>query len=474
MREEYLDEKLKKYSQSSYYPFHMPGHKRMDSPPVNPYALDITEIDGFDNLHKPEGILLEAQEDLAGLCGAKESYFLVNGSTCGLLAAISAVAKRGDQILMARNCHKAAYHAAALRELHTEYLYPAVTKEGIQGSIRVQDVKKALEKNPGVRAVVLTSPTYDGILSDIGRIAACVHEKGIPLIVDEAHGAHLGFSQGFPASAVSQGADLVIQSYHKTLPALTQGAVLHRTSDRVFGKKLKKYLGIYQTSSPSYLLMASLDRCVGMLEREGEQYFSTFEKNLRQFYKGVGELSHLKVLTRADFGEEAYDMDPSKILIYTGASQMTGMELMQCLREDWKLELEMASGYYALAMTSIMDSEEGFFRLMEALTSIDQQVEPGSGDNSFSFMRELYGEKEAVIPVWEAEEARSEEVPLYQAEGRIAAETISLYPPGIPLILPGERIEAGFLKKVEECREKQLNLCGLTRGLNEGIKVVVC
>lgn len=469
-----MDYKLKKYSQSQYYPFHMPGHKRMESPPVNPYTLDITEIDGFDNLHKPEGILLEAQNNLAKLCGAKESYFLVNGSTCGLLSAISAAAKRGETVLVARNCHKAVYHAVALRELHTEYIYPSITKEGIQGSISVRDVKRALEKNSNIKALILTSPTYDGILSDIKSIAECVHERGIPLIVDEAHGAHLGFDAGFPESAVLQGADIVIQSYHKTLPALTQTAVLHRMSNRIPREKIQTYLGIYQTSSPSYLLMASLDRCVRMLETDGKEYFSTFIERLKQFYGEVRGLSKIKVLTGADFSrEEAYQTDPSKILIYTGRTEMTGVELMQSLRRDWKLELEMASGYYALAMSSIMDTEAGFSRLAEALISIDKQVKAAEKGDSLSFMSELYGKKEAVFPIWEAEEMKKEEIPLSKAKDRIAAETLSLYPPGIPLILPGERIEEGFLKKVEECRQKHLNLCGLSKGLQEAVKVVV-
>lgn len=468
-----MDYKLKKYSRSQYYPFHMPGHKRMDGSAVNPYSLDITEIDGFDNLHKPEGILLEAQNNLAELCGAKESYFLVNGSTCGLLAAISATAKQRDTVLMARNCHKAVYHAVTLRELNTGYLYPAITKEGIQGSISARNVEKALEKNPNIKAVILTSPTYDGVLSDIRGIAECVHSRGIPLIVDEAHGAHLGFGGGFPESAVTLGADIVIQSYHKTLPALTQTAVLHRMSDRIPREKIQKYLGIYQTSSPSYLLMASLDRCVRMLETEGTEYFSNFEKRLKQFYGKMGELSNLKILTETDFSkEEAYQIDPSKILIYTGHTEITGMELMQSLRKDWKLELEMASGYYALAMTSIMDTEEGFSRLTEALISIDRQVKTVKEGASLSFMAELYGKKEAVYPIWKAEDMEGETIPLAQAEGRIAAETISLYPPGIPLILPGERMETGFLKKLEECRQKQLNLCGLPKGEKETIRVI--
>lgn len=468
-----MDEQLTAYSKKEIYPFHMPGHKRVDQALLNPYSLDITEIDGFDNLHNPMEILLEAKIRLAKLYGARESYFLVNGSTCGILAAISAAAGRGDTLLMGRNCHKAVYHGAALGGLHTEYLYPVITKDGIQGSISCEEVEQKLKDHPGIRAVILTSPTYDGVLSDIRRIADSVHKYDIPLIVDEAHGAHLGFGGGFPESAVSEGADVVIQSFHKTLPSLTQTAVLHRTSERISPERLQKYLGIYQTSSPSYLLMASIDRCVRLLEEGGEEYFISFQQRLGHFYDAVENLKNLKVLTEKDFTKrEAYQVDISKILIDTSHTALTGMELMDRLRRDHRLELEMASRYYALAMTSIMDTDEGFERLAKALEALDQQIEnqedykkDGGREEPCRFIKELYGMKEVVLPVWEAEEMEREQIPLEKAEGRIAAGTVSLYPPGIPVVVPGERLEKDVLKRILECRRKGLQVCGLSSDL---------
>ena len=225
-----LLEKLQEYRAEDMYPFHMPGHKRKPLPFPNPYSIDITEIDGFDNLHHAEGILKEAQERAADLYGSKECFYLVNGSTCGLLAAICAATKKRDKVLVARNCHKAVYHALYLNELQAEYIYPVITKSGIQGQIEPEQVKKALLLNPDIAAVILTSPTYEGVVSDINAIAGIAHERGIPLIVDEAHGAHLGFGAGFPENAVRQGADAVIMSLHKTLPSFTQTALLHLCS----------------------------------------------------------------------------------------------------------------------------------------------------------------------------------------------------------------------------------------------------
>ena len=232
-----LEQKLNELEQSDIYPFHMPGHKRAFLPFANPYAIDITEIEGFDNLHHATGILQEAQQKAADLYGAKKTYYLVNGSTCGLLAAISAAVPRGGKILVARNCHKAVYHAMYLRQLVPVYLYPEDTAYGIQGQVTPQMVRKQLEQTPDIRAVVITSPTYDGVVSDVQNIADIVHAYGIPLIVDEAHGAHFGFSPEFPENATRLGADAVIMSVHKTLPAFTQTALLHLCSDRIAEKK---------------------------------------------------------------------------------------------------------------------------------------------------------------------------------------------------------------------------------------------
>lgn len=480
MKQEYLDTKLERYSRKEIYPFHMPGHKRKEHALMDPYAIDITEIEGFDNLHEPEGVLLEGKERLAELYGAKESFFLVNGSTCGLLAAISAAAKRGDTLLMARNCHKAVYHAAELLELKTEYLYPSITKEGIQGSIHPADVEEALNRHPEIQAVIITSPTYDGVLSDIETIAKIVHGREIPLIVDEAHGAHLGFSENLPASAVSKGADVVIQSFHKTLPSLTQTAVLHRMSERIAPERIRKYLSVYQTSSPSYIFMASIDRCVRMMQSRGGRYFAELEKNLEVFYGKVRDLKHLKVLTREDFSkEEAYEIDCTKILIYTGNSNLTGKQLMDILRKDWNLELEMASGYYALALTGIMDTEDGFFRLSEALHTIEEQIKKDFSekekkeDDSYLFMKKLYGRKEAVYSICETEDMKKAEISLDCALGKISASSVSLYPPGIPLLLPGERIDSEFLEGIAKCRENGLHISGLSGTSNERIEVVI-
>lgn len=203
-----MEKELINNSQSNIYPFHMPGHKRRGSDigaGLDPYAIDITEIDNFDNLHHAEGIIKEAQAEAAALYGAKSAYFLINGSTCGILAAISAATKRGDKVLVARNCHKAVYHALYLRQLHPVFTYPEITRTGLQGQITEAQIRAAFDENPDIKAVVITSPTYDGVVSDVAAIASVVHAHGALLIVDEAHGAHFGFGSGFPQNAIALG-----------------------------------------------------------------------------------------------------------------------------------------------------------------------------------------------------------------------------------------------------------------------------
>jgi arginine/lysine/ornithine decarboxylase len=454
-----LLDKLQTLAQSGQYPFHMPGHKRaLDFP--NPYAIDITEIGGFDNLHHAQGILQEAQERAAQMYGSKRAYYLVNGSTCGILAAISAAAPRGSRILVARNSHKAVYHAIYLRQLQAEYLYPVDTASGIQGQTTPQQVRKYLQENSGIRAVVITSPTYDGLVSDVAGIAAVAHEYDIPLIVDEAHGAHFGFHPAFPENATRLGADAVIMSVHKTLPAFTQTALLHLCSDRINAVQVKKFLNIYETSSPSYILMAGIERSLEIIRKEGDQLFAAYVAGLEKFRHKVASLVHLYVPDAVAFTDgEAYAFDIGKILIET-QGYLSGQQLQELLRNDYGLELEMASGNYAVAMTSLMDTQEGFDRLAQALCEIDNSL-VGTTPAALLTPRDIYRTPGKRIEIHEAEESPHTLIPLSAAVGHTSADYIYLYPPGIPIIVPGEELDEQTIKTVTKCMEVGLDVEGL-------------
>lgn len=476
-------QQLISYGESDVYPFHMPGHKRRALPFPNPYTIDITEIDGFDNLHHAGGLIREAEERAAKLYGADRSYYLVNGSTCGLLAAICAAARRGDKVLAARNCHKAVYHAVSMQGLSVEFLYPAITRGDLQGQITAAQVEEALTKHPDIAVVILTSPTYEGIVSDVAAIAACCHAHGAALIVDEAHGAHFGFGAGFPENAVRLGADAVIMSLHKTLPSFTQTALLHCNGGRIDTERVARYLGVYETSSPSYLFMAGMDACIDLIREQGAELFAQYRRRLDAFYRDTADLTQLHVMRREDLRkEEAYDWDDSKLMIYAGT--MGGEALHQELLGHYHLQMEMVSADYVLGMTSLMDTDEGMRRLVTALHEIDEKNRRmaafrGTDEENrrldapeAGFTARMYRENPRRMQIYQALDLPYREVPFDEAVGKMAADYVYLYPPGIPLIVPGEIITEEFIRHIRECRERKLNVEGQGNPAPGRIKIV--
>ncbi|MBR6005875.1 MAG: aminotransferase class V-fold PLP-dependent enzyme, partial [Clostridia bacterium] len=243
-----LFDKLLEYSDSDVTPMHMPGHKRHAVDDTLPYAIDITEIEGFDNLHNRHRILKELADRCAALRGADCAFPLIGGSTAGILAAVYAMTKPGDTVIIARGCHKAVYHACEICNLNVKYIFPETDKSGFFLSVTPESVEAALNKNPGTSLVVITSPTYEGVISDTKSIGDVVHRYGAKLFVDGAHGAHLGYCDGFAPDSLSQGVDVCVESLHKTLPALTQTAVLF-VKDKSFYSDLENALDIFETSS---------------------------------------------------------------------------------------------------------------------------------------------------------------------------------------------------------------------------------
>ena len=473
-----LYDQLTAYGQSDAYPMHMPGHKRNTEKfsMKDPYGWDITEIDGFDDLHEPEGILAEGMRRAAELYGAAESWYLINGSTAGILAGISACTRPGDRVLMARNCHKSVYHAVALNQLTPVYLHPAVDPvSGILASIDPIDVELALASHE-ISLVVLTSPTYEGILSDIQMIAAICHRRGVPLLVDEAHGAHLSsgklYTSCFPEGAVSCGADLVVQSLHKTLPALTQTGLIHRQGSLVSGARVKHALDIYQTSSPSYILMAGIDRCVRWMETDGSRLLGSWAERLRYFYRRMDGLHSLSVVT-LDTCERFFAWDPSKLVISTRGTGHTGRELMEILRREYRLELEMASGDYVIAMTGAGDTEEGIQRFADAVLAIDAAwSRQDAADGKPIDVWGQFCEKVYCTPS-QAEPWAGEYIPLAaEALGKISLEFVYAYPPGIPVLVPGEEVTECVLHVIEAYEKAGIPMRGYERQTSHELRVM--
>ena len=476
--EKSLYQALSDYAASDFYPYHMPGHKRNPAggEMADYHKIDITEIDGFDNLHQAEGILKEAQLRANRLYGADETFFLINGSTCGVLAAIMAAARPFDEILLARNCHKSVYHAAILHGLIARYYYPKMISEyDICDGVSAEEIRSLLDTYPEVKAVVITSPTYEGVLSDIPGIAAVVHERGKILIVDEAHGSHFGLSSHLPQGAIAGGADLVIHSLHKTLPAMTQTALLHVNGDRVDRKKLRGYLSMLQSSSPSYVLMASMDACMKFLEEQGQERFAAMRGHYESFCEKTASLAHIHIGKMTKVSQKRHELkgwDLGKMVISVKGTSMTGKELGDILRETYHLEMEMAAETYVLAIMTLMDEAAGWQRLADALCEIDGRIEESTDDGSSApgkrasyFSRPL----KSRMTLARAFHSEWERIPLKKATGRIAADFISLYPPGSPIVAPGEILDEAVTKRIEEYRRTGLNI----QGVSEQDEIVV-
>ena len=288
-----LFDELTEYGKKDILPMHMPGHKRQSIDSALPYTLDITETDGFDNLHDRRGILRELSDNLAGAKNAPYAIPLVGGSTAGILASVYAMTKPGDSVIISRGCHKSVYRACEIRNLRVSYLYPRTSPEGFFLSETPGELEKCLFENPGAKLVVITSPTYEGIISDIKNLSEVSHSHGAKILVDAAHGAHLGCSEFFPKDAISLGADVSVESLHKTLPSLTQTAALY-LNEGIDHAAFENALDIFETSSPSYVLMASIDICLSYIAEK--EKFARYSEMLNEFRKSNKNLEKIKVM----------------------------------------------------------------------------------------------------------------------------------------------------------------------------------
>jgi len=453
-----LKDKLFDYAEQGVYPFHMPGHKRNTSllSFPNPYEIDITEIDGFDNMHNAKDVIRESMERANTLYQSEETLYLINGSTAGILTGICGSTKKGDKILVARNCHKAVYNAIILNELNPVYLYPQYDCiKGIQCGYSAKYIEEMLIKHPDVALIVLVSPTYEGVVSDIEAIANAAHKRNIPLLVDEAHGAHFGFSNRFPKNSIELGADIVIHSVHKTLPAFTQTALMHINGELVDRDRIKHYYSTFQSSSPSYILMSGIDVCIEIVEKQGQELFKKLEEYLDCFYDKMKVLKKLCVIP---YGEER---DFSKIIISTNNTDMTGPELYDILLEKYKIQMEMVAKDYVLGIATICDTKEGFKRLEDALIEIDMsdKVKICNQNKNATYYESI--ESNVYMLPYEVLLQKKKKVSLNNACGEVSGDFVYVYPPGIPILAPGEEILNEIIDKIIQYQEAGLEITGL-------------
>lgn len=517
--------KLDKYKDENIVPMHMPGAKRNKElielymgDMGNPYEKDITEINGFDNMHNAETIIKDAFDEAAELYGADESWYLVNGSTAGNMSAICGVTHKNDVVIMARNCHISVYNAVILNELNPVYIYPEYDEEyGYYKGITLKEIKVIVDKYSSdhdrndIKAVILTSPTYEGNVSDIKSIAEYLHQYNIPLIVDEAHGAHFNFSESFPQSAVKSGADVVINSVHKTLPSLTQTAIMHINYGIVDVERIRRYWNIYQSTSPSYILMSSIARSLSIVKNDGDKLFTEYVDKLTILRNGLSELKHIRLINTDDISKLVLGYKDAKWLYDT-------------LFYKYKIQLEMSSIKYVIAMTSIFDSQEYYDRFLAALKEIDEELDNrvlaalkeideeidesiskydredilnskvdkdldnrfnsihnGEADNRLNYSsinNQDNGNKinvvdfrdEQALTIAEAFNRRDlsgcDEIQMNNEKiyGKISGESVYVYPPGIPILCPGEVITRKIIAILEAAGEAGLEVVGVKEG----------
>lgn len=441
-----LYDRLIEYTGSGLLPLHMPGHKRNSSISLpDAYQTDITELPGFDSLYDETGLLSDLTNRIENLYHCKKTFLLVNGSTGGVLTAIHAATRRGDTVLLARNCHTSVFHAIQLFDLHAEYLVPDYDNHGIAEGITLSLVRNKMEnlrkKHIIPRLVILTSPTYEGILSELNEIIPYLHSCGIPLFVDEAHGAHLGFHPAFLGGAVEAGADLVVQSLHKTLPALTQTALLHVNSTLISTNQVTSSWKLLQTTSPSFLLLSSVDLCVQLLENDSSALFDKLFEQITAFTKSTAALDFLHVLSLP-----CEQKDPSRIVVLTSGMDIT-KQLSVDLRERYQIEVEYVAPTYLVAISGIADSPDALLRFSDALCSLDQDYQQKylsvstEQPDSTSVLHDLL----STLPEQCMDSSKAAVCPhnpllIADTAGYISAEYLYLYPPGVPLLVPGEQI----------------------------------
>ncbi len=456
---------LLKYSGKRPLPFHMPGHvmgRGLAGLLKDAGSLDITEIPGSDSLHDPDGVIKEAQNLAASAFGAANTYFSVNGSSLGIHAMIHAAIRPGGKILINRDAHTSVINAISILKAEPVYILPDYDKKAhLNLGCRQDDLINALSQDRDIDAVLMTRPNYYGVASHIGSMIEAARSRGIPFLVDEAHGAHFSFSGLFPQPVLELGADACVQSLHKTLPAMTQTALVHEGSSSLLGKgRLFKYMSMLQTTSPSYVLMASIDIAREIMEQRGEELYDGLYKRIDIFYR---ELSKIDGVRRIKPDNPGVDTDFSRIVLSFERSGLTGFEAERILRESSGIVAEMADYYHLVFIATPFHTDKDFEALLKGIREVARHGK-GPFTDKFSFVGIPDSLPERAMNPGKAIEMPAEYIDLNAASGRISAATITPYPPGIPLVYPGEVISGELVRMLSEIQGSGGRVHGIMDG----------
>ncbi len=440
------------------------------------FLADATELPGLDDLHSPCGPIKEAQRLAALAYEADESFLLVNGSTCGIHAMVMASCRPGDEIIVPRDSHRAVVGALVLSGARPVYLAPDVD-DGFDIPLgpTPESLREALEARPGARAVLLTNPNYYGVAPDIKTLVALVHRYGRIALVDESHGAHLPFYEGLPPSALAAGADAVVSGMHKVLPAMTQASLLHLRGSRIDRDAVARALRLLETSSPSYVLMASVDSARSLAATRGRELLERVVGIAERARDDLDKLPGMRCLRESDVAKRGRRLDPTKLVISCSGLGVTGLEVAEMLRREHRVLVELADARNILAVLTIMDAEEDVARLARAIGAVASALRERYAQDAprprgaegveawpwqsracaglACLLREF-----APVSMWprEAVLAPVEWVAPEDAAGRVASDVLAPYPPGIALIWPGEEVTEAAVRLI--CRAAALGI----------------
>lgn len=457
--------------------FHMPGHRNENQIvelallQKHLYSFDVTEVEGTDNLHYPEEMIASSQTLLTEAMGSKASLYCVNGSTSSNYAMIYGLLKREDTVLVQRNCHQSVYHAISLLDLKPVYLMPEMVKEfNLPSFITLDDLKHLHKEHEEAKAVILTSPTYHGIVTDIAPLADYCSSHGLYLLVDEAHGAHFSFSGMLPDSSIRYGAHASSVSFHKTLPSLTQGSVLNLseklTEDEIL--RIRHYHRVFQSSSPSYPLLASMEMARYYMEENGEALYSNLLEKIVRLKAELKKIEGIRVLGK----EHVPLFDETRLVIST---PLPGTEMDRILRSEYKIQCEMTEGNNLIFILTPFDTEEDLESIAEALHAISRKQEKRwmKENNQEKILHPMYiHPPERIYKESDVLYLKSENVTLNESVGRVSMERVIPYPPGIPLLQPGELITKEIIDSLMIYLNQDANILKTRSQRNDQLCVV--
>lgn len=470
-------EALCQYRENRIVSFDVPGHKQGKGNPVlteflgkQCMSVDVNSMKPLDNLCHPVSVIKEAEELMADAFGAAHAFFMVNGTSSAVQAMVMSVCKRGDKIIMPRNVHRSSINALIVCGAVPVYVNPGVNKQlGIPLGMSVDSVKRAIKQHPDAKAIIVNNPTYYGVCSNLREIVRIAHEAGMKVLVDEAHGTHFYFGDYMPLSAMSVGADMAAVSMHKTGGSLTQSSAL-LLGEGISEGYVRQIINLTQTTSASYLLLSSLDISRRNLALNGKSIFERVTTLANYGIKEINKLGGLYAFSRELInGDTVFDFDPTKISVHTRDIGLAGIEVYDILRDRYDIQIEFGDIGNILAIVSVGDKILNIERLISALYEIKRLYSKSSA----GMLDHEYIEPVVVCSPQEAFYSKKTQLPLKETLGKICAEFVMCYPPGIPILAPGELITKDALEYIIYAKAKGCNLTGAEDINTEKINIMV-